>query len=266
MLRFLPEGLALMLDLLRPIYKIYKWKLWRQIKNERMPRHIGVILDGNRRYARERGLNPLLGHKIGAEKVRDFLKWCWRLGIQVVTLYALSIENLKRDKEEINQIFEIAKEKFKELLSDANIRKNMVRVRALGRKELLNPSLLEVIEESEKSTEKYDKHYLNIAIGYSGRGELTDAFKKMAELISKGTLRPEEISEEIINKYLYTAGLPDPDLIIRTSGEERLSNFLLWQSAYSELYFCDVYWPELREIDFWRAIRVYQKRSRRFGA
>ena len=145
MLRFLPEGLALMLDLLRPIYKIYKWKLWRQIKNERMPRHIGVILDGNRRYARERGLNPLLGHKIGAEKVRDFLKWCWRLGIQVVTLYALSIENLKRDKEEINQIFEIAKEKFKELLSDANIRKNMVRVRALGRKELLNPSLLEVI-------------------------------------------------------------------------------------------------------------------------
>ncbi len=254
-----------MVNLLRPIYKIYKWKLWRQIKNGDMPQHIGVILDGNRRYARERGLNPLLGHKIGAEKVRDFLKWCWHLNIKIVTLYALSIENLQRDREEVEHLFEIAKEKFQELLTDPTIKKNQVRVKALGRKDLLTPSLLPIIEAAERETENYSRHFLNIAIGYSGRGELTDAIKKIAENVYKGVLKIEDINENLVSQYLYTAGLPDPDLIIRTSGEERLSNFLLWQSAYSELYFCDVYWPEVREIDLWRAIRVYQKRKRRFG-
>ncbi|MEM2109656.1 MAG: polyprenyl diphosphate synthase [Candidatus Odinarchaeota archaeon] len=254
-----------MVDLLSPIYKIYKWKLWRQIKNGEMPQHIGVILDGNRRYARERGLNPLLGHRIGAEKVRDFLKWCWHLNIQVVTLYALSVENLQRDREEVEHIFEIAREKFQELLTDPSIKKNQVRVRALGRRELLSKTLLPVIEEAERTTENYNKHFLNIALGYSGRGELTDALRKISDQITKGVLKPADITEDLISKHLYTAGLPDPDLIIRTSGEERLSNFLLWQSAYSELYFCDVYWPEVREIDLWRAIRIYQKRKRRFG-
>jgi tritrans,polycis-undecaprenyl-diphosphate synthase [geranylgeranyl-diphosphate specific] len=254
-----------MVDLAKPIYRIYKWKLWRQIKNKNVPQHIGVILDGNRRFATERGIGTWEGHKIGAEKVREFLKWCWKLGIKVVTLYAFSIENFNREINEISGIFEIAKEKFREILTDKDVKEKKVRIRSIGRKDLLSPDLREIIEEAEKYTENYSNHFLNIAIGYSGRREITDAFKKIAKKIIAKEIKPEDIDEETISKNLYTAGYPDPDLIIRTSGEERLSGFLLWQSAYSELYFIDVYWPELREIDFWRAIRVFQKRDRRYG-
>ncbi|MHA1754469.1 MAG: polyprenyl diphosphate synthase [Candidatus Odinarchaeia archaeon] len=254
-----------MVDLLKPLYKIYKWKLWRQIKSKPVPEHIGVILDGNRRFARERGLHVWLGHKMGAEKVRDFLKWCWKLNIKVVTLYAFSIENFNRRKKEIEAIMEIAAEKFEEILTDHAVKKHKVRVRVIGRRELLSPVLRNIIEKAEKATESYSDHFLNIAIGYSGRIEITDALRKIAAKIKEGVLNPEDITEEVISEHLYTAGLPDPDLIIRTSGEERLSGFLLWQSAYSELYFCDVYWPEVREIDLWRAIRIYQQRERRFG-
>ena len=255
-----------MVDLFKPLYRIYKWKLWRQIKSKNVPKHIGIILDGNRRYANEKGLNTLLGHKMGAEKVRIFLKWCWKLGIEGATLYAFSLENFNRNKKEIESIFEIAKEKFKEILTDIAVKKNQVRVKAIGRIELLSPDLQEIIKEAEESTINYNKHFLNIAIGYSGRSEICDAFKKIAKKIIEKKLTLNQIDEQVISENLYTAGLPDPDLIIRTSGEERLSGFLLWQSAYSELYFIDVYWPDLREIDFWRAIRVYQKRERRFGS
>ncbi|MHA1409994.1 MAG: polyprenyl diphosphate synthase [Candidatus Odinarchaeia archaeon] len=254
-----------MVDLTKPLYKIYKWKLWRQIKSDKMPAHIGVILDGNRRFAKEKGLDSWEGHKIGAEKVREFLRWCWNLDIKVVTLYAFSIENFNRRKQEIEGIFEIAKEKFREILTNEDVKEKQVHIKAIGRKDLLSPDLQEIIEEAEKATENYHNHYLNIAIGYGGRMEITDAFKKIAKKLLNKEITLDDIDEKLISEHLYTAGLPDPDLIIRTSGEERLSGFLLWQSAYSELYFIDVYWPELREIDLWRAIRVYQQRERRYG-
>lgn len=254
-----------MVNLLGPLYKIYSWKLWRQIKSKEMPHHVGVILDGNRRYARERGLQTWMGHKIGAEKLKDFLQWCWEAGIKIVTVYAFSIENFKRHREEVIELMNLAKEKFREILTNKDIRKHRVRVKAIGRLDILPKDLQKVIREAEEATKDFDNHYLNIAIGYSGRAELVDAFKKIAKKILTGKIKVDDIDENLINSHLYTAGLPDPDLIIRTSGEERLSGFLLWQSAYSELYFCDVYWPEMRKIDFWRAIRTYQQRERRYG-
>ncbi|MHA1238945.1 MAG: polyprenyl diphosphate synthase [Candidatus Odinarchaeia archaeon] len=255
-----------MVNLLGPLYKIYSWKLWRQIKSGEMPNHVGVILDGNRRYAREKGLHVWMGHKMGAEKLKEFLKWCWEAGIKIVTVYAFSMENFKRNEKEVLEIMNLAKEKFKEVLTNKDIRKYEVKIKAIGRIGILPPDLQEIIREAENATKDFNNHVLNIAIGYSGRAELVDAFKKIARKVLEGKVNPEDIDEELISSHLYTAGLPDPDLIIRTSGEERLSGFLLWQSAYSELYFCDVYWPELRKIDFWRALRIYQQRERRYGA
>ncbi|MFX0096772.1 MAG: polyprenyl diphosphate synthase [Candidatus Hodarchaeota archaeon] len=259
-----------MVDLTRlltgPLYKLYSWRLWKQVKNGRKPGHVGVILDGNRRFAREKGLNVWVGHHMGAEKVREFLSWCWEVGIKIVTLYAFSIENFKRRRREIEEIMRLAKSKFEEVLTDKNIHKYKVKVQAIGRKNMLPKELQEIVSEIEQKTKDYSEHFLNVAIGYGGRAEIVDAFRSIADRVSQGTIKPEEVNESLIEKYLYTAGLPDPDLIIRTSGEERLSGFLLWQSAYSELYFCEMYWPALRKIDFWRAIRTYQQRVRRFGS
>ncbi len=251
--------------LLGPLYRLYSWRLWKQVKDGRKPGHIGVILDGNRRFARERGLNVWVGHYLGAEKVREFLSWCWEVGIKVVTLYAFSIENFRRRRREVEEIMKLAKSKFEEVLGDKNIHKYEVKVKAIGRRNMLPKELREIVLRIEEKTKNYNDHLLNVAIGYGGRAEIVDAFRSIAIEVSKGIISPEEVNESLIEKYLYTAGLPDPDLIIRTSGEERLSGFLLWQSAYSELYFCDVYWPAVRKIDFWRAIRIYQQRDRRFG-
>ncbi|MFX1598781.1 MAG: polyprenyl diphosphate synthase [Promethearchaeota archaeon] len=252
--------------LLGPLYRLYGWRLWKQVKNGRKPGHVGVILDGNRRFARKKGLNVWVGHYLGAEKVREFLSWCWEVGIKVVTLYAFSIENFRRRRREVEEIMKLAKSKFEEVLEDRNIHKYRVKVQAIGRRNMLPEELQEIVLKIEEKTKDYDDHLLNVAIGYGGRAEIVDAFRSIAMEVSQGVIRPEEVNESLIEKYLYTAGLPDPDLIIRTSGEERLSGFLLWQSAYSELYFCDVYWPALRKIDFWRAIRIFQQRERRFGS
>ncbi|MHA1628374.1 MAG: polyprenyl diphosphate synthase [Candidatus Baldrarchaeia archaeon] len=251
--------------ILAPIYKLYEWLLWRQIKQGEKPKHIGVILDGNRRYARQLGLKTWNGHKIGAEKVKDFLEWCWEAGIKVVTLYVFSTENFNRNKREVEEIMRLAKQKFEEVLKDPRIHKHQVRVKAIGRLHLLPKDLRDIIRKAEKETKSYNKYFLNVAIGYGGRAEIVDAFRKIAKMVAEGKLNPELIDENLVEKHLYTAGLPDPDLIIRTSGEERLSGFLLWQSAYSEFYFLDVYWPAIRKIDLWRAIRTYQQRQRRFG-
>jgi tritrans,polycis-undecaprenyl-diphosphate synthase [geranylgeranyl-diphosphate specific] len=249
------------------IYKLYEKWLWHQIKNGEKPEHIAIILDGNRRWALKKALNPWMGHKEGAEKVEKLLDWCFDLKVKSVTLYAFSTENFQRPKREINEIMQLLEEKLQKLFSDERIHKNKVRVRVIGRTRLLPKSLQKLIAEVEECTKNYDKHFLNIAIAYGGRAEIVDAARKIAEKVHDGEIAPGDITEKMFEKHLYTSYLPkqDPDLIIRTSGEERLSGFLLWQSAYSELFFLDVFWPEFRKIDLLRAVRTYQKRKRRFG-
>jgi len=249
------------------VYKLYERWLWRQIRGGAMPSHIAVILDGNRRWARRRGYPPWFGHRRGAEKVREFLGWCLDLGIETVTLYVLSTENLRRDPRELSELLKIIESYLKDALEDDIFDRYQVRFKAIGCLDLLPAKIRELIGKLEERTAKYDKHFLNVAIAYGGRAEIVDAVRRIVADVQRGVLSPDNIDERVFERYLFTAHLPNPspDLIIRTSGEERLSNFLLWQSAYSELCFLEVYWPEFRRIDLWRAIRTYQMRSRRFG-
>lgn len=230
-----------------------------------MPTHVGIILDGNRRYAKEQSQDSSFGHTVGAHRIDEVLDWCFEAGVKVVTIYVFSTENFTRREEEVEHIMNLARQRFETVAQSEVVHRHKVRVRAIGQLTLLPPSVLTAIKEAEDATEGYEKFQLNVAIGYGGRTEIVDAVRSIAEKVSRGTLVPSEISDETIEKHLYTAGIADPELIIRTSGEERLSGFLLWQSAYSELYFADVYWPEIRKIDFWRALRTYQRRDRRFG-
>jgi tritrans,polycis-undecaprenyl-diphosphate synthase [geranylgeranyl-diphosphate specific] len=249
------------------VYKLYEKWLWQQVKNGRKPEHIAIILDGNRRWASGLSLNPWVGHHYGAETTEDLLDWCMDLGVKSVTLYTFSTENFLRSSQEVDEIMRITEEKLGELLKAERIHKNKVRVKVIGRPDLLPGSLQEMIEQIEEATKDYDEHFLNLALAYGGRAEIVDAARKIAQKVSSGHLASEEIDEDVFESHLYTAHMPqqDPDLIIRTSGEERLSGFLLWQSAYSELCFLDVYWPAFRRIDLLRAIRTYQMRKRRFG-
>lgn len=248
-------------------YKLYEKWLWHQVKSGVKPEHIAIILDGNRRWASKKTLNPWFGHEKGAEKVEQLLDWCLRLDVESITLYAFSTENFRRSKNEIEGIMRIAEEKFRKILTDESIHKNNVHVKVIGRVGLLPKSLQQLIIDVERATENYDEHFLNIALAYGGRAEIVDAARKIAEKVYEGKLGPENIDEQTFEQYLYTSHMPkqDPDLIIRTSGEERLSGFLLWQSAYSELCFLDVYWPDFRLIDLLRAVRTFQKRMKRFG-
>jgi len=251
------------------VYKLYERWLELQVKGKPMPEHVAIILDGNRRWARMYGLNPWIGHRAGARKVENLLRWCLDLGIRTVTLYAFSTENFRRTPREVAELMRLLKEKLAELKESDIIREREVRVKIIGRLNLLPQDLRELAREIEEMTKDYGRHFLNIAIAYGGRAEILDAVRKIAEDVARGRLRPDEIDEEVFEKYLYTGYLPpelrDPDLIIRTSGEERLSGFLLWQCAYSEFCFLDIYWPEFRRIDLLRAIRTYQMRQRRFG-
>ncbi len=259
-----------MLDPFSPIYRLYERRLLHEVQRHPMPRHIGLILDGNRRYARELGLgDPLEGHRIGADKLEEVMDWLEELQIRVTTLFALSTENLSRSPVELNGIITLIEDKMRSVAVDPKIHQKGVRVRAVGRMELLPASLQDAIALAEEATRSHDHFYLNIAVGYGGRQEITDA---VALLLRERARRGEslakaadEITPEEIGKYLYTYDMPDPDLIIRPSGEVRISGFLLWQSAYSEFYFCDAYWPAFRKIDLLRAIRSYQQRKRRFG-
>lgn len=249
-------------------YKAYQKWLWLQVKNGERPEHIAIILDGNRRWATSQELNPWLGHRQGAETVEHLLEWCEMLGVKFVTLYTFSMENFKRPHQEVAEIMRIAEEKFTKLLTDERIHRSKVRIKVIGRVNLLPENLQKLIADVEKATANYDKQFLNFAFAYGGRAEIVDATKKIAQKVKDGELSVDEIDERTFEKYLYTSHLPnqEPDMIIRTSGEERLSGFLLWQSAYSELYFLDVYWPDFRFIDLLRAVRTFQRRKRRFGA
>lgn len=249
------------------VYKVYEGWLWRQVENGDKPEHIAIILDGNRRWASAKVLNPWLGHEKGAEKVEQLLDWCLKLNVKSVTLYTFSTENFRRSGEEVEEIMRIAGERFRKLLTDKRIHGDKIRVKVIGRVNLLPEGLQQLIADVEKATQNYDKHFLNFAFAYGGRAEILDAAKRIAEEVHEGKLDPEEVNEKTFEQHLYTSHMPnqDPDLIIRTSGEERLSGFLLWQSAYSELCFLDVYWPDFRSIDLLRAVRTFQKRKRRFG-
>ncbi|MEM2878832.1 MAG: polyprenyl diphosphate synthase [Candidatus Hadarchaeales archaeon] len=230
-----------------------------------VPEHIAIILDGNRRYSAGSGIEISEGYLLGAKKLEEVLEWCRELGIRHITVYAFSTENFKRSEDEVNLLMELFSRKFREAARDERIQRYRIRIRAIGDIETLPESVRSAIREAESATEGYDGHTLNLAIGYGGRAELAHAVRRICERIEKKEITPDQVDEDLISRHLYTSDLPDPDLIIRTSGEERLSGFLLWQSAYSELYFCEANWPEFTKLDFLRAIRAYQSRERRFG-
>src|SRR5262245_23202147 len=252
------------------LYRLYEHRLAHQVASGPMPRHVGIILDGNRRSAQKRGISePHLIYEAGAEKLDGVLDWCGELGIAAVTVWVFSTENLRRPAIEVSGILAAIQRKLNRLAEDPQIHRRRVRVRAVGRLDILPESVLMAIRIAERATQEYDTMALTIAVAYGGRNEIVDAFRALlrAKLQQGEALENiiDQITSDSIAAHLYTAGLPDPDLIIRTSGEIRLSGFLLWQSAYSEFYFTDVNWPEFRKIDFLRAIRSFQQRQRRFG-
>ena len=254
------------MSILKPVYKLYEWYISRNLRPENMPKHIAIIMDGNRRFSKIQGnMDAVDGHKKGINTLESVLDWCVDLGIEIVTAYAFSTENFNRPPNEVEGLMRLFKENFEGIARNKKIHDNQVRVKAVGKLELLPDDVREAIRLAEESTANYNKRLVNIAIGYDGRMEIVDAIKKIVDEVENGKIRPEDIDENLVNKNLYTAGMEDPNLIIRTSGEERLSGFLLWQSSYSELYFCDSLWPQIRKVDFLRAVRSYQQRERRFG-
>ena len=248
-------------------YRLYEGRLQAQIETQAVPSHIGIILDGNRRWAASQGLADGIGHEEGANRAEELLDWCHKLGIRAITLYVLSTENLDRTPEELKELFGLIEARLARLVSDERIVRYKVRVRAIGQLDLLPKSIRDLLSTIEAKTAEFEDHYLNIAVAYGGRAEITDMVRAVAQEVKAGKLAPEEITEDTIEKRLYTSYLPnqEPELIVRTSGEERTSGFLLWQGAYSELVFMDVFWPAFRKIDLMRAIRTYQRRTRRRG-
>ena len=255
---------------LRLVYWVYEKWLLRQLQQGPMPCHVGIILDGNRRHAWRRGVDdPREIYQIGADKLDDALNWCTELGIPAITLWVFSTENLKRSPAEVFGILTAIEAKIAALAHDSFMHQKRIRVRAIGKLDILPDSLVAAIRAAEAATAKYDSTILTIAAAYGGREEIVDAVCRFLETqAAQGASLSDVIvkmTSEDIGRHLYAADLPDPDLIIRTSGEIRMSGFLLWQSVHSELYFTDVLWPAFRKIDFLRAIRAYQARNRRFG-
>jgi len=254
----------------RILYWIYERRLLRQVECRPMPRHIGIILDGNRRHALQHGLcNPQEIYQRGAEKLDDILYWCAELSIPAVTLWVFSTNNFNRSPTEVSSILAAVEAKVATLAHDPLLHQKRVRVQTIGRLDVLPESVAAALRTAETATAQYDSMILTIAVAYGGREEIVDAVRNLLKAQAKrGMSCPdliESITPEAIARHLYAADLPDPDLIIRTSGEIRLSGFLLWQSVNSEFYFTDVLWPAFRRIDFLRAIRAYQARNRRLG-
>ncbi|MFI8631626.1 isoprenyl transferase [Microbacterium sp. NPDC077663] len=248
------------------LYRLYSSRLRREIDAGTVPHHVAMMIDGNRRWARQLGYTTVShGHRAGAAKMHEFLRWCDELGIQVVSLYLLSTDNLvKRDSQELTDLIEIIAD-----LADTLSQEPGWRVQHVGRAEILPPELAAGLRTAQERTRENTGLHVNLAVGYGGRGEIVDAVRS---IISKhqgkgGSLEElaESLTPEQIGEHLYTGGQPDPDLVIRTSGEQRLSDFLLWQSAHSEFYFVEALGPDLREVDFLRAIRDFGDRDRRFG-
>lgn len=254
--------------LLHRLYDLYARRLWREIEAGGTPRHLAVILDGNRRYARAHGLPTLEhGYGAGAERVADVLRWSERAGIGVVTLWAMSLDNLLRPSEQVRPLVAVLTEAIAALARIA-LQRGWA-IRGIGRRQMLPGTLSLALSNAESTTREGRRMIVQLAVGYGGHEEVVDALHLWAARAGVGGIPVEralaQLRPEDLRLHLYGADLPDPDLILRTSGELRLSGFLLWQSVYSEFYFSDVLWPELREVDFLRALRSYQARRRRFG-
>lgn len=249
------------------LYKIYSKKLEREIKSGSIPNHVALILDGNRRWAKRNLILQRGGHWRGADAVEKLLDWCEEFDIKIITLYALSAENLKRQDDELDHLYDLIRKRLEKLYNDPRIHRNKMRVKAIGRVEILPDSIKQILNKLDDATKNYNEHFLNIALAYGGQYEMIDAVKKIGAKIKEGKLDVNDIDKKEIESNLYTSHLPQssPDLILRTSGEKRLSGFLMWQSVYSELVFMDIFWPEFRKIDLMRAIRTFQSRSRRLG-
>ena len=240
------------------------WVLANSIDPNRLPAHIAIIMDGNGRWARKRSLPRAAGHKAGVEAVRTTVETCTRLGIQALTLYAFSVENWKRPRTEVDTLWRLLRVYLRRELPE--ILSNGIRFSCMGRLDGLPPQVRQELQNTIDATAHNRGMRLNVAINYSGRAELVDAINAIVEDARlEGRLRDLRVDEEAIASRLYTADLPDPDLLIRTSGEMRISNFLLWQIAYAELYVTDTLWPDFRRADLMHAILDYQKRDRRFG-
>ncbi len=247
------------------LYPAYEARMLRRLSSDQIPQHVGVMLDGNRRWARAVGRDTAHGHRAGAANIEPLLGWCDEVGIKVVTLWLLSTDNLNRPERELAPLLEIIEEAVASLADQARWRLHPV-----GALDLLPASTAEKLKAAEEATLEVDGMLVNIAVGYGGRREIADAVRSiLLEAAERGTGLEElaqHIDVDLISDHLYTKGQPDPDLVIRTSGEQRLGGFLLWQSAKSEFYFCEAYWPDFRRVDFLRAIRAYAHRERRFGA
>ena len=247
-----------------PLYAAYARRLTRQLDASSVPRHVGVMLDGNRRWAKARGAGASEGHQAGADNIANLLSWCDEVGVEVVTLWLLSTDNLSRPASELEPLLRIIEETVRELVDGG------WRINPVGALDLLPAETARALKDAGEVTAGRDGLLVNVAVGYGGRREIADAVRSLLQAhATKGTTIEELagiLDVEHIAEHLYTAGQPDPDLVIRTSGEQRLGGFLLWQSAHSEFYFCEAYWPDFRRVDFLRAVRAYAERERRFGA
>ena len=248
-------------------YSTYQNKLEKEVLSSPVPNHVAIIMDGNRRYAREvlKASDTNQGHQKGKDKLEEVLNWCIKADIKVLTVYAFSTENFSREEEEVDFLLKLIKDMMYSLGDDDRIHRNKVRVKMIGDRSIIPDDLKEAVEYAEKKTEDYDNYHFNVAVAYGGRQEIINAVKNVAQAVKDGRMDVDDITEESLSCNMYTSDDPDPDLVLRTSGELRLSNFLIWQMAYSELYFTDIYWPSFRYIDFLRAIRAYQQRNRRYG-
>ncbi len=247
-----------------PVYGLYERRLAASLPRDRMPRHVGVILDGNRRWARSAGLSATTGHRRGADHISEVLGWCEEVGVEVVTLWMLSTDNLSRDQEQVAALLGIIEDVVGDLASAQRWR-----LQPVGSLDLLPESTSKALKAAQTATEDVRGLHVNVAVGYGGRHEIADAVRSyLREHAAAGSSLDDMAADfdvEHIAAHLYTRGQPDPDLVIRTSGEQRLGGFLLWQSAHSEFYFCEAYWPDFRKVDFLRAMRAYAARERRLG-
>lgn len=246
------------------VYRLYARRVESRLDTDRVPKHIGVILDGNRRWSRASGGTTKEGHQAGADKIQELLTWCGETHVEVVTLWLLSTDNLHRAEDELGPLLEIIENTVRGLAADGRWR-----VHHVGQLDLLPDRTQQVLKQAEEQAGDNDGILVNVAVGYGGRQEITDAVRSLLVERTACGVSVDELAESLtvedISEHLYTRGQPDPDLVIRTSGEQRLSGFMLWQSAHSEYYFAEVLWPALRKVDFLRALRDYAARHRRYG-
>jgi short-chain Z-isoprenyl diphosphate synthase len=249
----------------RVLYPAYEARVVRRLPADKIPQHVGVMLDGNRRWAKAVGADTAQGYRAGAANIEPLLEWCEEVGVKVVTLWLLSTDNLNRPAEELGGLLQIIENAVGSLAEQ-----HRWRLHPVGALDLLPDSTARKLKAAADTTRDVDGLLVNVAVGYGGRREIADAVRALLQDQAAKGMTIEELAEvldvEHIAEHLYTRGQPDPDLVIRTSGEQRLGGFLLWQSAHSEFYFCEAYWPEFRRVDFLRAIRAYAQRERRYGA